>query len=269
MKKMLLALIIATFTVNIQAMQSFFAGREQGWYYGQNFKSIKKKELPEKKYSTLAGSPQAKSVDEQIKDLQNSFEAAQKKAYLSIYNDEPLKVQMENMESMLLLQMKHLNASEQFAKVGKLVALKNAHLDEQVKNPYHHEARKLKNRQLTVEAEKAATNLLKTHGLYFFFDSNCRYCQMMSPVVKYFAKKHNAFVVAISLDGGSLPDFPNPALNNGLAKIYNIQTWPAIVAVNPETEKAIKLANRPTSITELEETALLYAQLSPKGGDLS
>ena len=267
MRVIISALFLIIFSSSVLAEKSFFSERGQGWYYGKNFKSAKKKEIPEKQYSTLAESPQAKSIDEQIEELQKEFETSQKKVYLSVYNDEPLKTQMENMENMLMLQMKHLNTSQQFTKVGKLVALKNAYLDEQVKNPYHHEARKVKNRQLTEESEKAATELMKTHGLYFFFDSNCRYCQMMGPVVKYFAEKHKAVVVPISLDGGVLPDYPNPAFNNGIAEMYHIQTWPAIVAVNPETDKAIKLANRPTSITELEETALLYAQLLPtKGG---
>ena len=263
---MLLALLTLVLPECVLAEKSFFKEREQGWYYGKNFKTLKKKEVPEKQFSTLADAPQAKSVDEQIKDLQKAFEASQKKAYLSVYNDDPLKVQMENMEAMLMMQMKHMNASQQFAKIGRLVALKNAYLDEQIRNPYHHEARKVKNKQLTQEAEKAATKLMRTHGLYFFFDSDCGYCQMMGPVVKYFADKHNAVVVPISLNGGSLPDYPNPAFNNGIAERFNIQTWPAIVAINPDTEKAIKLANRPTSITELEETALLYAQLVPEEG---
>lgn len=202
------------------------------------------------------------AIQRQIKTLQDELNTSVQQVYLSVYHNAPLQDQMKNLEKFLTLQKKHLDASSQFAEVGKLVALNNAFLDEKIKNPYNYKARKEKNRELVRLSEKASSELMKTHGLYFFFNSRCNYCRLAARAVVDFARKHHAVLFPISLDGGVLPEFPKAQRDNGIAEKYHVQTVPAVFAVNPKTNKTIKLANRPASVSELEETALLYSHFN-------
>jgi conjugal transfer pilus assembly protein TraF len=89
------------------------------------------------------------------------------------------------------------------------------------------------------EADRAAlAAYAKTHGLYFYFRSDCPYCHAFAPVVKRFADNTGFTVMAISLDGGVLPDFPQARRDNGSAARViegGITTVPALVLMDPRT----------------------------------
>ena len=72
-----------------------------------------------------------------------------------------------------------------------------------------------------------------------------------------------------TLDGGGLPDYPNPAYDLRLAKKLNVKSTPAIYLVNPSKGKVHPIAFSLISLLELEEriykllfTTLHYAILS-------
>src|SRR6185312_13633686 len=46
--------------------------------------------------------------------------------------------------------------------------------------------------------------LAKTHGLFFFFRSDCPYCHKFAPVLKRFEADYGLTVYPVSLDGGGL-----------------------------------------------------------------
>jgi thiol-disulfide isomerase/thioredoxin len=43
--------------------------------------------------------------------------------------------------------------------------------------------------------------------IFFIFKGSCPYCHKYSPVLKSFQNKYGITIMAISLDGGALPDF--------------------------------------------------------------
>lgn len=65
--------------------------------------------------------------------------------------------------------------------------------------------------------ETTVRTLAKTHGIYFFFRSDCPYCHAYAPFLRNFAEKYGVAVFAISMDGGSIPAFPNAPADNGMA----------------------------------------------------
>lgn len=69
------------------------------------------------------------------------------------------------------------------------------------------------------EDEQAAivTMLARTHGMFFFFRSDCPYCHAMAPMLKQFSAKYGMTVYPVSMDGGGLPEYPNARRDNGIA----------------------------------------------------
>ena len=65
------------------------------------------------------------------------------------------------------------------------------------------------------EMETDLANLSDDYGLFYFYRSDCPYCQRFSPVLRAFADRYGVEVRAISVDGGPMPDFPNATLDRG------------------------------------------------------
>lgn len=59
-------------------------------------------------------------------------------------------------------------------------------------------------------------------------------------------------VLPITLDGGSLEQFPNAQRDNGLFKEWNTEVLPALFAVNPKTGHVIPIAFGLTGIDQME-----------------
>lgn len=75
--------------------------------------------------------------------------------------------------------------------------------------------------------------LSETHVLFFFFRSDCPYCHAYAPILAQFEKTLGLRVVPVSLDGGGLPEFPNPRTDNGIATRLGVATVPATFLAAP------------------------------------
>jgi conjugal transfer pilus assembly protein TraF len=227
--------------------QDFLIDRERGWYW---FEEIDMDNTDLKK-------------KEQDRVVQNTFDANQEmeklqKAIQQALNLAILVPTEANMQNYLGYQIKAFNLSQRFTTAAKLLQVKHPVLDYQIEAPYNHNARIIKNQEDRKTAETAVKELALTHGLFFFFDSKCPYCEVMAPNVLNFAKKYDLHVMSISVDGGVLKEFPKAAPDNGIANAYGVTHLPALFAVNPRTQAVLKLSNRVTSITELEDVVLRY-----------
>jgi conjugal transfer pilus assembly protein TraF len=102
------------------------------------------------------------------------------------------------------------------------------------------------------------------YGLFFFFRQNCTYCHNFAPIVKRFSQKYGWSVLPISLDGGSLPEFPNARRDNGMAARLQITHVPALIALHPKTGKLLPLAYGMISESEIERRIEMLTKLSDK-----
>jgi conjugal transfer pilus assembly protein TraF len=94
--------------------------------------------------------------------------------------------------------------------------------------------------------------LATTHGLIFVFRSDCPFCHRFAPVLKRFAQQHGLTVLAVSLDGGTLPEYPNARPDNGIAARLNARAVPAIYLTQPSRREF-----RPVSFGLMSDTDLL------------
>lgn len=73
-------------------------------------------------------------------------------------------------------------------------------------------------------------------------------------------------MLAISLDGGALPEFPHVRRDNGIATRLQVGHVPALIAVHPNSGQTIPLAYGFVSESEIENRVeLLTRALDLKG----
>lgn len=83
--------------------------------------------------------------------------------------------------------------------------------------------------------------------------------------MKRFAEKYGWSVLAISLDGGKLPEFPGAQRDNGIAEHLKVTHVPALIALHPQTGQVIPLAYGMVSESEIEARVEVLAGLSEGG----
>ena len=88
------------------------------------------------------------------------------------------------------------------------------------------------------EAEQArekalVRQLASTHGLIFVFRGDCPFCHRFAPILHRFARQHGLAVLAVSLDGGSLAEFPDARPDNGMAARLSPRAVPALYLTHP------------------------------------
>ena len=110
----------------------------------------------------------------------------------------------------------------------------------------------------------AVRQLAATHGLVFVFRSDCPFCHRFAPVLKRFAQTHGLTVLAVSLDGGSLPEYPDARPDNGIAARLNARAVPALYLTQPSRREFRPVGFGLMSDTELlERIAALAREADP------
>lgn len=159
----------------------------------------------------------------------------------------------ENVTQYIALQEQLNNRAEKLATVWQEVLLKNPNLNYSLDHPtnnvalqvYHEEESKEKDTSIKIFGQKT--------GLFFFYKSTCPYCIRFAPILKNFAERNGLTVIPITLDGISLPEFPDSKRDSGQAAQFHVTVTPSLFAVNPYTQKAFPVAYGLTSETELRD----------------
>jgi conjugal transfer pilus assembly protein TraF len=125
-----------------------------------------------------------------------------------------------------------------------------------INNPVNVHGVKAK-REITAQEDGVKIrNLAKQFDLVLFFDSNCRYCQLLSPVLKSFGEKYGFNIDAISKDGTKHEYFKTANVPSLIEKL-GITGFPTVIAISHDSETAFELIRGYVSISELEEYSLL------------
>jgi len=101
--------------------------------------------------------------------------------------------------------------------------------------------------------------LARTHGLYFFFRSDCPYCHAHAPMLQQLEQKYGFTVFPVSLDGKGIPMYPSPARDNGMSRQL-MQTLripeahfqvPFTVLADPRTHDVVPVGFGPMTSAEM------------------
>lgn len=94
--------------------------------------------------------------------------------------------------------------------------------------------------------------LIPTHGLIFVFRSDCPFCHRFAPILKRFEQEFGMTVLAVSMDGGTLPEYPDARPDNGIATRLNARSVPALYLTQPAKREI-----RPVGFGLMSDTELL------------
>ncbi|MGI4811727.1 MAG: type-F conjugative transfer system pilin assembly protein TraF [Janthinobacterium lividum] len=241
-------IVVVLFLSSLSQAQDFYKGKAQGWHWYEDRVIDKKEDKQPLKVepqaqvpaSTLTPTP-TQQIDAYKKDLEQ-------KLHQALVSPTP-----EHVKAYMMAQIQGQEQAQRFSDAWMRVIYTHPELDYTATTPLNHVGRQIYDGKLTKTRQDKIKSLAKTHGLFFFYQSECGYCEAVAPVVKDFAEAHGFSVLAISLDGKALPEFPNFQIDNGIAQKFQITQTPALLAVNPKAGHVVPVSYGFVSRAEMEK----------------
>lgn len=123
------------------------------------------------------------------------------------------------------------------------------------------------------DRDQLLREMAQSYGLYFFFRRNCAYCHVQGPMLRQFQAKYGFTVYAVSMDGGVLPDFPEPVFNQGLAEqVANAigvpqQDFvvPAVILARPTTREVVPVGFGAMTMDEMADRVAMVVRVRDNG----
>ena len=170
-------------------------------------------------------------------------------------NTSILKPTAQNILHERMLSVIYMDMAQKYQERAQMVIAANPVINYMLRHPTDDAAIKLQNNLDGKDRHARIKSLSKTHGLFFFYAGSCAHCRAFAPTIKLFASLFGFEVIAISLDGAALPEFPNFKKNNGQAENLGIKSLPAVFAIDPKNGplQSILLSYGNVSVAELTQ----------------
>lgn len=141
-----------------------------------------------------------------------------------------------NVRRYMELEAKVVARASTFADVAQRIAWVTPELDPTLQGrPVNAKALEVFDQLQMSQRSESISALGRDHVLFFFFRSDCPYCHAFAPTLEAFQARHSIRVVAISVDGGAMPGFPNARRDNGIASTLKVTQVPAVYLAQPFT----------------------------------
>ncbi len=195
---------------------------------------------------------------EKIEALQKELKA---KRALAIVDPTP-----DNLKAYIATQEALMNMGSVFSDVWRRVIWQNPDLNYELKRPVNNAAIATYTNTRKATEKRTLDEINKEWGLFFFFRSDCPYCHRMAPTLKFLTEAYGITVLPVSVDGGPLPEYPNPQRDNGLVIKLGIQQVPMLVLGNIRDKRLIPLGSGVISAQDVIER--IYVLTRTKPGEL-
>lgn len=141
-----------------------------------------------------------------------------------------------NVRRYMELESRVVERASTFADVAQRVAWSTPELDPTLQGrPVNAKALEVFEQQQLAQRSQSIAALGRDHVLFFFFRGDCPYCHAFAPTLEAFQARHGIQVVAVSIDGGSMPGFPDARRDNGIATTLKVSQVPAVYLAQPFT----------------------------------
>jgi conjugal transfer pilus assembly protein TraF len=187
------------------------------------------------------------------------FEALQKRLE-ETRNIAVMRPTEANVRRYMELEAKVVARASTFADVAQRIAWATPELDPTLQGrPVNAKAVEVFDQLQMAQRSESITALARDHVLFFFFRSDCPYCHAFAPTLESFQVRHGIKVVAISLDGGPMPGFPDARRDNGIASTLKVAQVPAVYLAQPFTGKISPIGFGVLSEAQLVERIAMVA----------
>ena len=217
----------------------------------------KKQAEPPKPAKQVSGSPKPTSNTEPQPEL---FSVAwlQQKMPILLENaiNNPTE---ENVRAYKYAEKMMMDKASNFANTSEQVVRHDPMLDESVRIPITAAARSNALWQVDKARKEIIKDLSKNSGLWFFFDSNCHFCDTQYRVMKILENEYNFTTRYITIDGKLLKGMEQEPKNKirkdiggEIAKGLGIKITPAVLLIHPDTESVIIVSHGASAANEVE-----------------
>lgn len=239
-----------SFVLAVSLSAPFYDQHASGWFWYEDPPMAQ--EEPKTSNAQEAEKPEVSSKYVLAKKSLEAFKKdLEDKKTLAIVNPT-----LDNVRDYMIQQKQMVYRSSKFQEAWQKVVLTTPELNYEREYPTAQYARHVQEDQDRQQRESKIKNLSQEFGLFYFFSSNCKYCQGFSPIVKAFSAKYGWDIMAISLDGGTSEYFEQVQRDNGMASALQIKAIPALVAFNAATGEMIPISYAMTSLDQLEQNIM-------------
>lgn len=193
-----------------------------------------------------------------IKTVEELKVEVQNRLNIATMNPSP-----QNVEKYIEANQFMLDKSTVFADQWRRVVYQNPKYDYSLKSPSNNSAIKVQSEVKADQLENYLKNLSKEQGLIFFFRSDCPYCHKMAPTLKLLSDKFGIEVLGVTIDGGGLPDFPNPVDGRAVAQNWGIDKVPATFIASKRTKEHAPIGFGVMSFNEVIERIWILTNTKP------
>lgn len=169
----------------------------------------------------------------------------------------------ENLKDYLVLWQAVQDKGSVFADNWRRVVWGTPELDYSLRRPTNNSAVKVYDQQRDIAQDEQLLKLAKEHGLIFFFRSDCPYCHQMGPTVRMLSQKYGIEVLAVSVDGAGLPDFPQFQDGRGKLEAWGVEKVPALFIGSKQTGDKAPIGFGMMSFTEIVDRIFVLTNTKP------
>lgn len=160
-----------------------------------------------------------------------------------------------------------MDKSSVFADTARRVAWANPHVDYNNRQTTVNTALSDYRTDRRADFKQNIADLSRDHGIFFFYRSDCRFCHQQAPILRMLEAQYGIKVMAVSMDGGPIPNFPDAVPDNGVSFVVSggqgVTTVPAIYLVKRDTQESFPLGTGVLASEEIVERIWILTQTKP------
>jgi conjugal transfer pilus assembly protein TraF len=222
------------------------------WYCDIEENKAERQSEPKKQQS------KTETALEKLERLQKALKETRAKAILDPTPD--------NVAAYIRMQNEVGELASTFSDTWRRVIWQNPDLNYELKRPVNNAGIDTYNKERWKAQMQTLEAIKKDWGIFFIFRGDCPYCHRMAPALKTLSEMYGISVFPVSADGGTLPEYPNPARDNGIVERLGITHVPMLVLANVKDKRLVPLGSGVVSIQDIIER--IYILTSTKPGEL-
>lgn len=253
------------------AQRRYWQDAWRGWHFYEEPEppAIETPRLPEPAKSAsgtaMLTTRQAPPKPPEIVEFERLQKAIEERRHIAIMN--PTEA---NVRRYMQLESQVVSRASTFADVAQRIAWADPELDPSLQGrPVNAKALEMFDQLQMAQRSHAISALGRDHVLFFFFRGDCPYCHAFAPTLEAFQARHGIRIVAVSIDGGTLPGFADARRDNGIAAALRVEQVPAVFLAQPYTGRISPIGFGVLSEAQLIERIATIAAAPPVSPALS
>jgi conjugal transfer pilus assembly protein TraF len=238
----------------LRAPSPFDTPKAEGWFWYHDpspEESPTPKEPPRQVVTSTPATPARSETLKEYDQFKQSIEDA-KDTMIASPTPDSVRHYVE-------LQTKLVKRASEVADAFQRVVWANPQFDFTQQRPVVNTGLRAYDLQQQETRRQTFDRLAQNSMFYFFFRGDCPYCHAFAPTLESFSQATGIHVFPISVDGGGLPQYPNPHADNGIGDRLGVTMVPALFLATPATGDIVPVGFGALSDTDLGERLISLA----------